>query len=91
VTIETGLDENPNNAFFIHPNPSEGKFYLEFPSPSNEPTEIMIMDLTGRRVYEEIAKMTGKTEIDLSGQPKGMYFVRIKTEEESCTQKLIIQ
>ena len=32
-----------------------------------------------------------KIEIDLSGQPKGMYFMRIKREEENYTQKLIIQ
>ncbi len=75
----------------IYPNPSSGKFYLEAPNFSSDPIEFQVMDLTGRIVYERKQALPETIEIDLSNQPKGMYFLRIKTEEENYTQKLIIQ
>ena len=78
-------------AMDIYPNPSTGKFYFETKNTGNDPIELQVMDLTGRTVYEKQPAISEKIEIDLSWQQKGMYFLRIKTEEENYIQKLIIQ
>jgi hypothetical protein len=91
VEIETGMKEEIADGLILFPNPSDGKFYLETTYSGRDPIELQVMDLTGRMVYERQPAISEKFEIDLSGQPKGMYFLRIKTEEENYTQKLIIQ
>jgi hypothetical protein len=75
----------------ILPNPSNGKFYLETKNLSSDPIELQVMDLTGRIIYERQLFISEKFEIDLSGQQKGMYFVRIKSGEGLLTRKIVIQ
>jgi hypothetical protein len=96
ITIEVLMDlvaiNNINSSDFrLYPNPTEGKFYLETINSGTEPIELQILDLTGRIVYERQPLISERFEIDLSNQQKGMYFLRIKTEKENYTQKLIIQ
>ena len=91
VEIETGIEEGIADELILLPNPSNGKFYLETTKSGNDPIELQVMDLTGRIVYEKKQTMQETIEIDLSEQQNGMYFLRIKTEEENYTQKLIIQ
>jgi hypothetical protein len=91
LMLMVGQEENyMNSEYNIYPNPSNGKFCLETQNLKTEPIEIMVMDLTCRQVYEENAVVTGKKEINLSGQPKGMYFVKVKTDKNYTTRKLII-
>ena len=82
VEIETGMTEEIADGMILFPNPSEGKFYLETSNSGSDPIELQVMDLTGRIVYESQPAITEKFEIDLSGQPKGMYFVRVKSGEK---------
>jgi hypothetical protein len=85
--LETGMSDNLTEDIIVIPNPSEGRFYIS----SEKPFEIRIMDLTGRVVYESSNEMTSNTEIDLNDQPKGIYFIWIKTREMVMNRKLVIQ
>jgi len=90
VEIETGLYENPEGYFSILPNPSNGTFRIAIADEISDPVRIEVLDLVGNIVYEDEA-FTTQTAIDLSVFPKGMYFVRIKGDNEFVTRKLIIQ
>ena len=81
VEIETGMSEEIVDGMTLFPNPSNGKFYLETNESENDPIELLVIDLTGRSVYERKKIIAEKIEIDLSGQPKGMYFLWIKNGE----------
>jgi hypothetical protein len=89
--IETGITEEIVDGITLFPNPTDGKFYLETTKPSNDPIKLRVMDLTGRIVYERKQAMPETIEIDLSGQLKGMYFLRVKFGEKEINRKLIIQ
>jgi hypothetical protein len=91
VGIETGLNEIPKDWFSIFPNPSDGKFYLDALSSSNDLIELQVMDLTGRIVYEIQHAISERYEIDLSGQQKGMYFLRVKAGKVVANRKMIVQ
>jgi hypothetical protein len=91
VILMTGSVKNERLTLLdIYPNPSTGKFCIENINLSIDPAEILVMDLTGRVVYESTL-IAEKVEVDLTGQQKGMYFVRVKEGEEIVTRKLIIQ
>ena len=91
VEIETGMAEEIADGLTLFPNPSNGKFYLETNESGNDPIELQIMDLTGRIIYNRQLTLIEKIEIDLSGQPKGIYFLRVKSEEKLLNKKLVIQ
>jgi len=90
VDIETGFNVNNAEKFTVLPNPSNGIFRIDFFEVTSVPVKIEVVDLMGSVVYENQA-LTTKTEINLSDQPKGLYFVRLKAGEEIMTSKLIIQ
>src|ERR1051325_762081 len=71
--LSTGLDENlvSENLIGVFPNPTTAKFSIEF---SEKISCVSITNLLGEKVYA--AKVNSeKTEVDLSSQPKGIYFV----------------
>jgi hypothetical protein len=89
--IETGITDEIVDGITLFPNPSDGKFYLETTGSGNNLIVLQVMDLTGRIVYEIQPAISERFEIDLSGQQKGMYFIRIKFGEKKINRKVIIQ
>lgn len=72
--------------FAVFPNPGTGIFFVSSPA---EITAIEVYDAFGERVFFEW--MPSSPTIDLSGRPNGLYFVTIRTEKESFTEKVVIQ
>ncbi len=63
-----------NSIYRIFPNPSDGKFVIEF--NSIETRKIEVYNFTGNNVYNNI--FNDKTHIvDLDELPSGMYFIKI--------------
>lgn len=78
----------------FHPNPSDGKFTLEFTTPKQGTTELAIYDINGKQVYNErITNFKGhyKKEIDISAEEKGTYFLRINQGKKVSTRKIILK
>ena len=88
IGIATGITENNKSAigFNIFPNPSKGTFTIA--AKENNYT-LSITNILGESIYKSEIK-NQKTEVDLSLQPNGIYFINIQTEKESNTQKIII-
>ena len=70
----------------IYPNPSTGIFTIE----GNDIKEIEIIDITGKIIYNVIAR-NGVTwqSVNLSNNPKGIYSVRIKTNNSIIIKKIV--
>ncbi len=81
--LVTGITETNNNTVInIYPNPTTGKITIQ----AEEIERIEIMDLQGKAVY--IGK---ETKIDLSTQPKGIYIIKVITDKQTITRKVIRQ
>lgn len=68
-----------------YPNPSKDRFFLEGDFSNN--TKIQVIDITGKIIFEKNITITDK-QIDLSNQPKGVYFIKINGQTSS-THKVI--
>ncbi|OQX72201.1 MAG: hypothetical protein B6D61_14685 [Bacteroidetes bacterium 4484_249] len=88
--IATDIDETYEDIISVYPNPSDGIFNLT-----------AFHDITGSQnlLGLEIINNTGKTiytmenvplKIDLSNQPKGIYFIKIETKNGIYTKKILI-
>jgi len=87
----TGIfqSELENEKISIFPNPTSGKFivYVSLPKQKNE---IAIYDILGRPIYCTTI-YTEKTEIDLTSQPKGTYFLELRSESGIFNKKVVIE
>jgi hypothetical protein len=70
----------------IAPNPSSGVFKIEKP----EEFQYSVYDIFGREILQS-AIQTQSTILDLTSYPKGIYFVRGKSEGKIFSEKIILQ
>lgn len=87
-----GIDEIRLSELKIYPNPTTGKFKLEISETIKRPIEITINNVTGQ-ILKTLKTEAGwsESEINISDLPKGIYFVKLTSNKESLTQKLILQ
>ena len=80
--------------FSLRPNPSTGIFTIYSSNVKNEVVLIRINDLSGKIVLaENLTINRDKLDhmMDLSSLKKGIYFIRIKTNNGVKTEKMILQ
>lgn len=82
----TGNEENINlpGELRVFPNPGTGKFTL------SKQGEVFIYDALGRLIVTQIIS-SPDSQIDLSLQPKGLYFVQLRSEEAILNGKIILE
>jgi hypothetical protein len=82
------------NNMSMNPNPSNGKFDLNFNLKNKGDAEITVFDMQGKQVYnEKLAGFQGeyKKSIDLSNNQKGIYFVKILQDKHTQVKKVVIE
>ena len=91
-TINIGDYEKDNN-ICIYPNPGNGKFILDLSSFESQTVEYSIYDLLGTVVIKESISVEKdfKQTINLTNQAEGIYFINIKTSNDSHTLKMVVQ
>lgn len=85
-----GQNENTISDFYIYPNPTKGRFTIQ--SGNQYINSIEIYDVTSKKVFEQYNRPnTLNPEITIPHFQKGMYFVRVYSQEKSAISKLIIE
>jgi len=77
-------------ALTISPNPNTGTFSFNLPSSVNEPMQVTVTDITGRKVLEMAGKTNTDTNIQLNS-PAGMYFVTAATASGKSSAKVVVE
>ncbi len=78
--------------FRIHPNPSDGIFNISFIEAQEEPTNLNIIDISGKTVYTQVLEPRQiNYNLQLTSLAAGVYFVNIIGSKNSSTQKIVIQ
>ncbi len=84
----TGINElSADNLFSVFPNPGNGIFLIKSEIKNSS---IEIVNVLGEKVYATKIN-SAQSEIDLSKQPQGIYFIKLISEQGTATKKLIIQ
>lgn len=89
-----GIDEQNANNFRLRvvPNPAHDNVMLTVSGLNNSRVDITVSDIQGKTLFSD--NLTGTTvsrKIDVSGYPKGIYFVRAKSNDNLKVEKLVIQ
>ena len=77
----------------IYPNPSKGKFNIEFLTVSEEKVEIKVYDLRGRQIFSKSYAAMGafNREINLDHVQSGVYLVDVVNGTKKITKRIIIE
>jgi hypothetical protein len=74
----------------VFPNPSTGLITLEFNQYSGENCEVSVSNLIGTEVFR--MNLTGNmSQIDLSNQANGVYFLKIVLDDKLFTKRIILR
>lgn len=82
---QTTLDASVN----VYPNPSSGIFSIELKNNTTVKGNIEVYNLVGEKVYQSALGVSNK--VDLSVQPKGFYFLWLRTNQGTLVKKITIE
>ena len=78
----TGIPDeaSKSNSFVVYPNPGTGQFTVL----GENIQSLKVTDLSGKEICKNKTPI-----IDLTGKPKGIYLIIIKTDQETVIRKII--
>lgn len=83
ISLNKQLDE-----IYLYPNPCKEVIYIQFPQTSKL-NKWEMLNLVGQKVLEQTESTINN--IDVSGLNKGIYFVRLYFDNNTYTQKIIVE
>ena len=80
-------EENPlEGAFAVYPNPSTGLYQISSASYNIDGLEVY--NALGQQIDIKSYRYANQTQLDLSAQADGIYFIRIQSQGETVTHKV---
>lgn len=90
-SLNTGInDKYIGHEISIYPNPSSGSFRIKL-NYKSESTTAIVYDVLGNCVWYDCFRNDTGLKIDLSCQPKGVYFIEIRSEDKRLMKKVVLQ
>jgi hypothetical protein len=87
IDSTVGINEQEVKGLGIYPNPTSGQLSLQ----ANEPIKnVLISDVLGKQVFNGNPNNT-KINLNLNQLTKGIYFVRVKTDNAMSVRKLVVK
>ena len=78
----------------VYPNPSRDLFNVTFTSEEAQTMNVKVVNMIGEQVYtEELTEFVGQYTkvINMTTQPKGVYFLEITTDNGAVNKKIVLQ
>lgn len=78
----------------VFPNPTQGRFNLQFDLPNNGETIIQIYNSAGQQVFNRnLGDFTGsfREQLDISNNARGLYFIMVAQDGKSISRKILLQ
>lgn len=87
----TGIEEQNNLKAVIYPNPSSGMYNI-YLQGFGKNVEVNVFNTLGKQVaHQKIYDTTISHTLNLENESKGVYFVRIVSDDKSLTKQIIKQ
>jgi len=93
LTKDALATENANfeNGISIYPNPSNGVVNISTYNLDANSMNVVVCDITGKIVANAQFTNLEHNTIDLSNQPKGVYFVKMQLNNTVVTRKVVLK
>ncbi len=90
---ETAKKELKVDDLSFFPNPSDGRFTLQFKTDKSAPVNIVITDVQGKEIYRDTVEGKGKHKlaIDISNHESGIYILNLLQGKRSKSKKIVVK
>lgn len=90
ITVQNSLGVNDETFanFKMFPNPTNSTLQLDFPSHINKGA-ITVFDVLGKELLTKKFEATNQVELDVSYWSKGVYLIKVKSENLSQTKQFV--
>jgi photosystem II stability/assembly factor-like uncharacterized protein len=86
------ITEKEISKLSVFPNPSSGLVNIQIPASQSNMARIQVFDASGREVYAANADAGIQNHpINLSGQPKGNYIIKMILDGKSYSEKVVVE
>lgn len=85
-TSTASIDKNFSSNFSLYPNPASGFFKIK---TTEKIDEIILFNSIGQKVYSQ--KNIANSEINIENLPKGLYLLKISSNNKTAVKKLIVE
>lgn len=86
----TGVNVVTDTQLNIYPNPAADKVYVKLSANTEKIGNVSLIDMTGKILILKKIRVSDISELDISGIPNGLYFVKITTSGNDWNCKLEI-
>ncbi|MFM7055086.1 MAG: T9SS type A sorting domain-containing protein [Bacteroidota bacterium] len=82
----------PDLKFKVFPNPNNGEFQISYQLPQNKQGRLEILDINGKLLWSRNLPAWSTTQKIIMDEtiPQGFYLIRLSSDKNIATQKLII-
>ena len=88
------LSADIKTQLFVMPNPTKGSCQIVFNSIDIGVANIEVVSMTGQKLYSEIAIINNNINtinLHLEAMTKGLYFIRVATEKQIFSEKIMLR
>ena len=91
--IRTAKIDGRGKEYQIQPNPTQGSFEVRWVSALDTPESIQVVDVSGKVVVDYKPEQGAATylSVDIGHLPNNLYFVKIQSNVELITKKILLQ
>jgi hypothetical protein len=82
-------DKSINQHYILYPNPTEDKVFVQLMDQQQKPDAIIIRNILGDEVYHESFSTYGKSGLDISFLPSGVYLFTLVNGQGMEVRKII--
>ena len=91
VNIPVDAETLPINQIKTYPNPTTGKFHIDFPQSVINVTDVTVFNSLGMEVFHKKVGDEKRMEINLGNHTSGMYILKATGVDFNFTQKIILK
>lgn len=87
-----GIAPPENPGFSIFPNPGDGLFTISFDQQISGSYRVEVFNTFGQRIFSEMIMLNDNTSnLDLTEQPDGVYYVKLTGSDYRAVSKLVVR
>lgn len=95
VTVEAclAIPESLSSNFTLYPNPNTGEFNISFNETLKGNVTVKILNATGSELFNKVINISQAKQVEsfnVSNLSRGIYFIKVDSNNGSTVQKLII-
>lgn len=83
------IDTYVDQGIRVYPNPCHDHLQIEFPGQSDSPFYVVILDLAGQAIYQDLANGGKQYSINMDRYPKGLYILKVFNDRMFVSKKVV--